>query len=194
MKKRDLRACAWAALEKREFVVKLKKGAGILPGSRLMISKGTEQRSVAVRTSLDREISLSRYPDGRWMTIPQVDEVVIAIPSVKDPTSADVFGFDSAVLLRSFDAALAARQKEKPDLSYKAQVYISLDGEGKSKSSVPGGLRDKAAWHLTISGVEASAHARVSSKASFVDRVKEEFAELNGVDVSKVSVEFRIIA
>src|SRR4051812_26129327 len=96
--KRHLRACAWAALEKREFDVTMKKGAGIMPGSRLVISKGAEQRSVAVRTSLDREISLSRYPDGRWMTIPRVDEVVIAIPSLKDPTSADVFGFESAVL------------------------------------------------------------------------------------------------
>ena len=66
----------------------MKKGAGIVPGSRLVISKGAEERSVSVRTSLDREISLSRYPDDRWMTIPHVDEVVIAIPSLNDAASA----------------------------------------------------------------------------------------------------------
>jgi hypothetical protein len=36
--------------------------------------------------------------------------------------------------------------------------------------------------------------AKSQSQKEFVERVKREFAELNGVDVSKVIVEFRIIS
>jgi hypothetical protein len=36
--------------------------------------------------------------------------------------------------------------------------------------------------------------AEQSSARSFIERVKREFYEINGVDVSKVVVEFRIVA
>ena len=91
IRKRHLRGCARVALERMGHRVELKAGAGIVPGARLHAFHGSEAREIAVRTSLDREVGFTRHPDGRWITIPTVDEIVVAVPSAEDPSSAEVF-------------------------------------------------------------------------------------------------------
>lgn len=64
-----LRECASVALEQRGFTVQPVRGSGILPGARLRAKKDSVTRKVAVRTSLDREVGLTRNSDGQWSTI-----------------------------------------------------------------------------------------------------------------------------
>ena len=195
--KSQLRGCARTALERRGFAVELILGPGVVPGVRLKATKGPETFTIAVRTSLRRAIGLMRDVDGRWKTIPNVDEVVAVTPAVDDSRSVEVLGFDPNVLIATFDAALAFQLKRYPRLSNKAPIFVSLDkgrrgGATKSISN----LKAQAKWGMVLSLDSTTASESVRSDAinGFIERVKREFAELNGVDVSKVSVDFHINA
>jgi hypothetical protein len=197
MRKRHLRECARVALEHKGDRVELKTGAGIVPGARLRTFQGSQSCEVAVRTSLDREVGFNRHPDGRWTTIPNVDEIVVAVPSAEDPNSAEVLSFDPDVVIEACNAALAAQKKQYPKLSHKVPIFIALDPAPKGKSSgVASGLKAKAKWRTSVllAAVGTPKIAAMPRTESFIERVKREFADLNGVDVSKVVVEFRIIA
>ncbi len=195
--KSQLRACARTALEHRGFSVELIPGAGVVPGVRLKATKGLETLTIAVRSSLRRAIGLMRDVDGRWKTIPNVDEVVAVTPAVDDSRSVEVLGFDPKVLITIFDAALAFQLKRYPRLSKKAPIFVSLDkgrrgGATKSISN----LKAQAKWSLILSldSTTVSENFRSDAINGFIERVKREFAELNGVDVSKVRVDFHINA
>jgi hypothetical protein len=193
IRKRHLRERARVALEGRGLRVELKAGAGIVPGARLRTFHGTEARQIAVRTSLDRKVGFTRHPDGRWKTIPAVDEIVVAVPSAEEPGSAEVLCFDRKVMIDACNAALAARKKEYPRLSHKAPIFIALDTS--DEGDPPENLKAKAKWRTTVPLAAGRTRDSASTPAkSFIERVKREFAELNGVDESKVVVEFRIIA
>jgi hypothetical protein len=191
IRKRHLRECARVALEGRGLRVEMKTGAGIVPGARLRTFHGSEAREIAVRTSLDREVGFNRHPDGRWITIPTVDEIVVAVPSTEDPSSAEVLSFDREVVIDACNAALSAQKRQYPELSHKAPIFIALDTSDKGRSSkVASGLTAKAKWRISI----PLGTVRTPRVESFIERVKREFADLNGVDVSRVVVEFTIKA
>jgi hypothetical protein len=124
--------------------------------------------------------------------MPNVDEVLVVAPSVEDDDLAEVFWFDSHSLIEAFNAALAVRKAEGPDLSQTAPIFVALDGE----SDVTSGLKARAKFQATISHSELLMRRRPNQAAGegFIERVKREFAEMNGVDASNVSVEFKIIA
>jgi hypothetical protein len=197
-----LRACARAALEQRGFLVEPIAGAGIVPGVQLRATKGSDRFDVAVRTSLNRDVGLVRSSDGLWRTIPSVGEVLVVAPSVDDPALAEVFGFNPKTLMKIFDAALAAQLKRMPKLSLKAPVFVSLDKKERGKErpqdrvSLISGLKTEAQWTLVlpIPSVAPFEHPLSGADTGFIERVKREFAQLNGVDVSKVRVNFFIDA
>jgi hypothetical protein len=190
----DLRECGRIAIENSVNPltrIDEVRGPGIVPGARLRVSGVSDKRFVAVRTSTDRQVGFARRPDGRWVTLSKVDEVVIAVPAA-EPDFAEVFWFDSHTLIEAFDAALAVRQEEGRDLSRAAPIFVALDGE----SGVASGLKSKARSRVTILRSELLLR-RLANRApveGFIDRVKREFADMNGVDVSKVAVEFKIIS
>jgi hypothetical protein len=198
LRKAHLRECGRVALEQRGFRVEPIKGPGILPGARLWTVLGDEKRRVAVRTSLDREVGLTRHPDGGWRTIPNVDEVIVVVPSAEHPGAAEVLSFDPDVLVSVFDATLAAREKQNADFSPKAPIFVALDrSEREDPADIASGLKARAQWQTLVPLSAVPLPCKASEPAStegFIDRVKREFAQLNGVDVSKVVVEFRIIA
>jgi hypothetical protein len=164
-----------------------------MPGARLRVFDDSGKRLVAVRTSLSREVGFARRADGSWVTLPKVDEVVVAVPSADEADAAEVLSFDSKALIDEFDAALAIRQKEDPRLSRTAPIFVALDGAASDATS---GLKARACWQMTIPRSDVEVHRNVNgdSAEGFVDRVKREFADMNGVDVSKVSIEFKIIS
>jgi hypothetical protein len=198
----QLRACARSALEQRGFSVELITGAGIVPGVQLRATKGSDQINVAVRTALNRNVGLVRSSDGSWKTIPSVNEVLIVVPSTDDESAAEVFGFDPKVLMKIFDAALAAQLKRMPKLSDKAPIFVPLynreleKGQAKETVSATSGLKTKALWSLVLPIPSAASleHRQAGADTGFIERVKREFAKLNGVDVSKVRVNFFIDA
>jgi hypothetical protein len=195
-RKQDLREIGRMALEKSADPppqIRPLRGPGIIGGSRLeVVADDSCERTVAVRTSLARELGFARRPEGSWVTLPNVDEVVVAVPSAEEVDDAEVLAFDAHTLIEAFDVALAAQKKNGPGLFSTAPVFIALDGE----SSATSGLKGKAKWRLVIprSALSARRKENASATEGFVDRVKREFAEMNGVDVSKVVIEFKIIA
>jgi hypothetical protein len=196
VRKQQLRECARLALVQRGLRVEIKPGAGIIPGARLKVFDASHLLDVAVRASLDGEVGFARYPNGDWMTILSVDEVVVATPSAEEPGSAEVLCFDSDVMKEAFDVALAERKMEYPNFSHKAPVFVALDGaDGTKSKNVSVGLKAKAKWQVLIplSAVSTDSTLSRPTAAGFIDRVKREFAEMNGVDVSKVVIEFKII-
>ncbi len=196
LRKSLLRECARVALEQRGFTVELISGAGIVPGARLRARKDSDdERDIAVRTSLDREVGLTRNLDGHWATIPRMDEVIVVVPAADDPGSAEVFSFAPEAIIQAFDAALKARQKERPDFSPKAPIFLALDEASRGRpADMVQGLKTKAQWQTLVPLASVPRHqlSQTASAVGFIERVRQEFADLHGVDVSKVTVEFRI--
>jgi hypothetical protein len=191
--KSHLRACGQVALEQRGFRVEIKPGAGIVTGARLRAFKEADEYEVAVRTSLDREVGLTRGADGRWLTIPRMDQVIVVVPSAEDPACAEVLCFKPKVLIAVFDRALAIHKEHNPAFSHKAPIFVALDEAGDgNRAQATTGLKARAEWTHLVPLASVPPHGTVAG--GFIERVKREFAALNGVDVSKVSVEFRIIA
>ena len=167
------------------------RGPGIIPGGRLKIVASLHESIVAVRTSPARELGFARRPEGRWVTLPKVDEVLVVVPVVSDAEKAEVLAYDARTLIEAFDAALAAQGEESSKRFSTAPVFIALDGE----PTVTSGLKSKAKWQMVVKRSELSKRqqAQPSATAAFLERVKREYAEMSGVDVNKVVIEFKII-
>jgi len=186
-----LRIAARRALELRGYKVTDISGPGIAMGGRLHAIRGKRKFTVAVRTATDRELGLIRDDHGKWKTIPAMDKVVVAAPAIKDPEMVQVFGFDSEEILEAFDHELARLKKRSPGLSPKAPVFLALDGKrGQGDPAHP--LGTKADWTVTVPLPQQSDLVGVSS-ATYVDRVRAEYAQLHGVTLDEVQVKFRII-
>jgi hypothetical protein len=194
VRKSHLRECARVVLEQRGYRVELIGGAGIVPGARLRAFEGPEVRDIAVRTSLDREVGLTRHPDGRWKTIPRVHEVIVVVPAAEALDSAEVLSFSPDVIIQAFDAELAAREGKSPDFSWKSPIFLALDKKprGRRGDGYPG-LKDKADWQVVVPlGTVPPQRLSPETPVGLIDRVRQELAKIHGVDVSKVTVEFRI--
>ena len=194
LRRSQLRECARLALEQRGFLVEPIRGSGILPGARLRAKKGAVTRNIAVRTSLDREVGLTRNSDGDWSTIPRMDEVLVAVPSVGERGSAEILSFAPKVLIRAFDNALKARQGENPDFKLKSPIFIALDEVVRSDDASEQALKAMSQWSTLVPLIAVS-RPHVSeneSESEFFDRVRQEFAERHGFDPSKVRVEFSV--
>jgi hypothetical protein len=184
-----LRRCARDAMEELGYSVRQVTAARVVPGARLQVKKsGDPIRRVAVRTSMDRKVGLTRDPaTGKWRTIPSAHLVVIAVPAQNNPECAEVFGFDPKVIIRAFDAlerkALSGKPKGKAS---KSPLFIALDHQLDDKNDLRSNLKRKSVWS-TIVALKPQGRP-VDRNAEFADRIKREFAELNAVDIGNVTV------
>jgi hypothetical protein len=131
-----------------------------------------------------------RRDDGEWRTIPDVDLVVVAVPADRRSTAIEVLGFKPDDITKSFNAALEGL-KTKRDAGF--PVVVALD-EKTRRGAAAAGLKTKAIWKhvLPLDAPTLREASKAETGAEFINRVKREFAERNGVDVSMVIVEFRI--
>ena len=189
-----LRGCAQVALEMQGYSVQQVTSAGIVPGARLQVNKpGGPRRRVAVRTSKDRKVGLMRDPDtGKWRTIPDAHLVVVAVQAQGNPSLAEVLCFEPDVLVHAFDA-LAAKilAKTSREKALKSPIFIALDHQLDDPDELRSYLKKKSSWSMIVPLKPQKTAAE--GNVGFVERVKREFAELNGVDISKVLVNFQII-
>jgi hypothetical protein len=192
-----MRKAAQKELERRGYYVRCITGQGILPGTRLEVTKdGGSPKKVAVRTSYERLVSFARHPDGEaWRTLSKVDLVVVAVPSKNNSEKIEVLTFYAGVMIDVFDEALGALLQTHKDPPYGMPIYVPLDAKNKKNFGHPvAGLKAKAIRETEINAVELNALASKNENDTFIERVKREFAEKNDVDVGKVVVEFRIVA
>jgi hypothetical protein len=192
VKKSLLREVGRQALEGPGKTIEEEPGRGFVPGSRLRISEpGKGSRLATIRVSLDREVGLTRHPDGSWVTVPNVDEVIFVVPTADGSDSAEVLSFLPSVVIDAFDHAL---DSQNPGLSYKAPVFVALDdATGGGAATAGSALKSKAQWSkvIPLDSVRSKTSQRESIR-EFRERVHREFAKLQGLDVSDVAVEFTI--
>jgi hypothetical protein len=189
-----LRGCGQVALELKGYSVRQVTAAGIVPGARLQVKKPGDprRRVVAVRTSKDRKVGLMRDPDtGKWRTIPDAHLVIVAVQAQGNPSLAEVFCFEPDVLVHAFDA-LAAKilAKTSREKALKSPIFIALDHQLDDPDKLRSDLKRKSSWSMIVPLKPQKTGAE--GNVGFVERVKREFAELNGVDISKVLVNFQI--
>lgn len=195
--KQRLREAAFLALSDRDYVVSFVTGPGIVPGARLKATKDDKVSEFAVRTSLDREVGLLRKTSGDgWRTIPNVTEVVVAVPDAEDASKIEVLGFEPDDLIAVFDEAYAAVKRVKGNSNYnKAPVFVPLDRQIKSAGgkSLPS-LKTQRKWRSEISLERfASGNARpLSLQDDLINRFKRDIAELAKVDVEDITIEIHI--
>jgi hypothetical protein len=138
-------------------------------------------------------VGLTRHPNDKWVTVPNVDEVVFAVPALDGSDAAEVLSYSPDVLVDAFDRALEVQKGRNKALSHKAPIFIALD-ESADGDLVASGLRSKAQWTTVIpmGSIRRLAAARGESFVEFRQRVHREFAQLQGLDVHEVDVEFII--
>lgn len=171
-----------------------KKKQGVAEGVRLLATKGLRTEHVAVRTSRSRSVRLVRHKNERWRTIADVDLVVVAVPGDRKSTMIEVIGFEPSELMDFFDAVT---KKPRDDLEAGFPVVVPLDKElEREVGGRPASLRSRAKWSYVVPWDDPclTEPSTPRSAAGFIERVKREFAALNGVDPSKVVVEFKIIS
>jgi hypothetical protein len=166
---------------------------GVAQGARLIATKGSDRLRVAVRTSLSRRIRLMRRGDGAWRTISDVDLVVVAVPADRRSTAIEVLGFVPDDIIKAFDIALENLRTRDAGFP----VVVALDDKTRrGATNSAAGLKMKAKWKyiLPLDAPALREPTEAETGAQFIERVKREFAQRNGVDVSTVIVEFHIVA
>jgi hypothetical protein len=118
---------------------------------------------------------------------------LVAVPSETSPDQIEVFQFEKQILEDVFNAALAEMESVGKAPANEIPIFVPLDGRttrslGHSINSV----KNRGTCHLV--NVSDLAQFKEGLDSGFVARVRREFAELIGVEVSKVVVEFRVVA
>jgi hypothetical protein len=191
--KRLMRDAARIVLERRGYKIQIKTGRGLVEGARLLATKSDEETVVGVRTSYDRVLSLTRHRDGSWRTLVSVNLLLVVAPQKNDSDILEVLAFDPSKIKQLFDRALKAMKKKRQDPGLEIPIVVPLDHTSrKDVGHDVRGLKDAATYTVPLAVEEVAAHSPTLQKETWIDRVKREFAERNGVDVNKVTVEFRI--
>src|SRR4051794_21012518 len=194
--KRELRQVARTVLEQKGFQTEERTGKGIRPGARFKAepAKGPALE-VAVRTGRERSLGFSRLNTSSWRTLQSVQLVVAVVPHQDTPGDFEVLAFESKTLKSWYGKALKALESADRAPELAAPVFIPLDEQSKKNLGHNiVGLKKAALWSVRINAQRLENAKLSGDLETFIDRVKREFAERNEVDVSKVSVEFRILA
>jgi hypothetical protein len=172
--------------------VRARSGQGLLPGSRLIAKRQGQEIDVAVKASLERSLNFTKQSRNRWRTVSAVDLVVAVVPAL-NALDFEVLAFDGPPLVAEFEKAWEALERAGRSLSFEIPIFIPLDQVSrKNVGHDIANLKALAIWSIRLSAEELKARNSAESGETFYDRVKREFAERSGVDVSKVEVEFRI--
>jgi hypothetical protein len=198
IKKEQLRRSAQVALEAQGYSsIEVVSGPGIVPGARLRAIKNGEPRSIAVRTSSDREVGLLRTPKGNWRTVSHVHLVLTAVPA-NDAPAVDVLVFDPNILIEVFRATVEAAEKKRGNKSnYKVPVFVPLDDvkNSRTKQVLPG-LKHRAAWHAVVPlgqlPEQSLASGNEDHRARFFENIKQQIADYVGLDISKIDLKIGI--
>ncbi len=196
LSKARLRREAASILEDRGFRIAERTGQGIRPWARVIATSVEGARmEVAVRTGSERSIGFSRLKSGAWRTLDNVQMVLAVVPGEEDATRVEVLAFESELLKRWYDKALKVFDKAGRSPELDVPIFIPLDGRSrKNLGHNIFGMKKDAIWSTYIDAQRLMNRHLSEDADSFIARVKREFAERNEVDVSKVSVEFRILA
>ena len=163
-----------------------------MPGARLIANTDGEEIDIAVKASVERSLNFTKQSKSRWRTLSAVELVVAVVPAL-NKNDIEVLGFDKPALITEFEKAWKALEKAGRSLSFEIPIFIPLDEVSrKNVGHDIANLKARASWSVRLTAEEVRTRLAAESGETFYDRIKREFAERNGIDVSKVEVEFRV--
>jgi hypothetical protein len=194
---RSLRRLAQEALRREGYSTEIVGRSG----ARLRVTKDGVTAFTLVRTSSDRWLGWMRAAD-RWRGL-EVAELIVAAVLNKQKNQAEVYALAPKDVREAFDRNLAARKAQNPTLSETAPNFVCMDQDERGgPASVGSNLKAKALWSYDLpldavgppeeSDAPKPAAAPNETKEGFAARVRQEFANLIGVSVEKVSVDFHV--
>jgi hypothetical protein len=118
---------------------------------------------------------------------------LVAVPSETSDDVIEVYEFEKQVLEDVFNKALAEMKGHRKAPTNEIPIFVPLD-KRTSRSLGHSINNAKELGKLHLVNVSDLAQFKGELDRGFVARVRREFAELIGVEVSKVVVEFRVSA
>lgn len=155
------------------------KGAG---GARLKVTKNGEIALALVRTSSDRWVGWMRDAKGALKGLDDADIVVVAAID-EGHDHIDIMAFEPDVVRDAFEANLAARQAQNPNLSATAPIFVCLDETRKEKATATSSnLKTKAIWSETVTPSAEAAALDAAQDDDWSDQVQVEGPDDGDVD------------
>ena len=192
--KQQLRDGAWEAVKNREYAPVSVSGPGIVPGagSRQPRVQRQGNRLPCEPHKTAKSGCCAATITGSGGRFPRFTKSSSRCPHSQTRICRLKYLLRLKTVIAIFNAAV--EKVGKRTLSPKAPVFVALDDvPGKGSGALAGGLAAHAKWREEIS-VKSIAAKLPDQSDGIIERVKREFAERNEVDVSKVVVEFRIVA
>jgi hypothetical protein len=181
-------------LEQLGYAVELKSKPGVAPGAQLTGIKGSETRTFAVRSCLNRKVKGVRHEGGTWKTLPDVDEVVVVAPRRGDPLAIEIFGFDPEVVVKALDRALADQRRRGLNPKSDEPVFVSLDErQPRGSETATPGLKSKARWSKVLPISLADAPGPQSKhEIGLLEHLRREAAAWTNMDVRDVAIDIHL--
>jgi hypothetical protein len=198
----EIRMAVVRLLEEKGYeVTNTASGSGVPKFSRVMIEKGSEKLSCAIKTTTGGRISFTRAPDGSYHVLSDADRVIHAWRSPDDSTKVRVTMFDKTTVLDAFEANHKAKVAHKME-----HIPSWVNPEPEDGWRMTGsGFKDKAIWSETIpvsateprSPASSGATEEASSSGSphelgIMDRIKAMLSEHMGVRPELIEIDVRV--
>lgn len=173
--------------------VRSRTGQGLLPGSRLIARKAGVEVEIAVKVSAEGTLSFTKRTKTTWRTASAVGLVLAIVPALDASAGIEILALDAKKLVAKFNAAWKALEKAGRGVGFEQPVFVPIDKvTRKNVGHSVGNLTDCEIWRAQLSHDEVKRRTENRSDETFYQRVKREFAEHSGLDISKVEVVFRI--
>ena len=125
-------------------------GQGIARGQRVEFENGGKPLRCVIKTSSGGRISFGRRSDGTWSGLSESDRVVVVAPTRLEGDDLMVSEFEQQVLMKAFEANLAAQQKA--GMENVPSWLAPFHEEDRSVRGTGDGFGDKALWSEPLAG------------------------------------------
>lgn len=207
---RKLVSCARQGLEENGYQVRIVPGMG--RQNVWFVKKDGVEKHASVRTTQDRHIAFPPLEGGRWKTLDDVEQVVVASVDDRDrPRKAEVFIFPADDVRKRFNEAHAARIKAGRTMTPNFGMWVALDlRETGGVNDIASGIAEnyqpisvipldnelpeppeRASSVLQTSGSARQNAGRPNVQQALLN-ARREIAAITGVPLEQIRLELRI--
>lgn len=182
-------------LRTRYGEIRTVSGQGIAKGQRVEFQVGGKPVRCVIKTSSGGRISFGRREDGSWSGLSESDRVVVVGPTKLDGDDLMVSEFEQQVLMKAFEANLAAQKKA--GMENVPSWLAPFREEDRGVRGTGDGFGEKALWHEPLAGKAEPAAKSESTPTNAPVRsltlaeAKEGLARTFGVSADAIEITIR---